>query len=182
MVAELTVQLINWAPPDTCQPFCYLLLLTATHWFKLPSHYPFQFYTCYSLCYSLLIIRYDHWGHFHELGHNHQQGAWTWACTGEVTVNFFSARAQYVVRNQTNPANFYGWNAADYTSRAIKRAEYFAAGANYTTLCATNKLYLDSFLQVRVTGNECPFVPFSGSLIRLTDEEEQKQSSYLSLS
>ena len=22
------------------------------------------------------------WGQFHELGHNHQAGVWTWACTG----------------------------------------------------------------------------------------------------
>jgi hypothetical protein len=30
------------------------------------------------------------WGLFHELGHNHQEKAWTFAGTGEVTVNLFS--------------------------------------------------------------------------------------------
>ncbi|MFN8424446.1 MAG: M60 family metallopeptidase [Anaerolineae bacterium] len=30
------------------------------------------------------------WGHFHELGHNHQQGDWTFEGTGEVTVNLFT--------------------------------------------------------------------------------------------
>lgn len=30
------------------------------------------------------------WGLFHELGHNHQQKQWTFAGTGEVTVNLFS--------------------------------------------------------------------------------------------
>lgn len=30
------------------------------------------------------------WGHFHELGHNHQSGDWTFDGTGEVTVNLFS--------------------------------------------------------------------------------------------
>jgi len=30
------------------------------------------------------------WGFFHELGHNHQNGDWTFAGTGEVTVNFFT--------------------------------------------------------------------------------------------
>jgi hypothetical protein len=53
-----------------------------------------------------------HWGHFHELGHNEQLGEWTWDSVGEVTCNFFSARAQAVVRNNTDPRNFYGWAAA----------------------------------------------------------------------
>lgn len=30
------------------------------------------------------------WGHFHELGHNHQSADWTFAGTGEVTVNLFT--------------------------------------------------------------------------------------------
>ncbi len=30
------------------------------------------------------------WGHFHELGHNHQSGHWTFDGTGEVTVNLFT--------------------------------------------------------------------------------------------
>jgi len=30
------------------------------------------------------------WGFFHELGHNHQNGDWTFDGTGEVTVNFFT--------------------------------------------------------------------------------------------
>jgi hypothetical protein len=30
------------------------------------------------------------WGFFHELGHNHQRGDWTFAGTGEVTCNLFS--------------------------------------------------------------------------------------------
>jgi len=30
------------------------------------------------------------WGHFHELGHNHQQGDWTFAGTVEVTCNLYS--------------------------------------------------------------------------------------------
>jgi len=30
------------------------------------------------------------WGLFHEVGHNHQSGDWTFAGTGEVTVNLFT--------------------------------------------------------------------------------------------
>jgi hypothetical protein len=33
---------------------------------------------------------------------------WTWEDTGEVTCNFFAARAQAAVRNNTDPRNFYG--------------------------------------------------------------------------
>lgn len=33
------------------------------------------------------------WGFFHELGHNHQNGDWTFSGTGEVTVNFFTLYA-----------------------------------------------------------------------------------------
>jgi hypothetical protein len=32
----------------------------------------------------------DGWGPWHELGHMHQQGAWTWGGLGEVTVNVYS--------------------------------------------------------------------------------------------
>ena len=32
----------------------------------------------------------DVWGFFHEMGHNHQNGDWTFNGTGEVTVNFFT--------------------------------------------------------------------------------------------
>jgi hypothetical protein len=30
------------------------------------------------------------WGHWHEIGHNHQQPEWTWDGTGEVTCNLFT--------------------------------------------------------------------------------------------
>ena len=41
-----------------------------------------------------------------------QLSEWTWSGTGEVTVNFFSARAEAVVRNNTDPRNFYGCEGA----------------------------------------------------------------------
>ncbi|MGS2761643.1 M60 family metallopeptidase [Sinomicrobium sp. M5D2P9] len=36
----------------------------------------------------------DGWGPWHELGHMHQQGAWTWDGLGEVTVNIYSLAAE----------------------------------------------------------------------------------------
>lgn len=35
-------------------------------------------------------LRAGTWGHWHELGHNHQVGDWTFEGTGEVTTNLFS--------------------------------------------------------------------------------------------
>jgi hypothetical protein len=39
---------------------------------------------------TLRDLRGGSWGHFHELGHNHQEPEWTFDGTGEVTVNLFS--------------------------------------------------------------------------------------------
>jgi hypothetical protein len=39
---------------------------------------------------TLRDLQEGSWGHFHELGHNHQAGDWTFDGTGEVTCNLFS--------------------------------------------------------------------------------------------
>ncbi len=39
---------------------------------------------------STAEMRAGSWGHFHELGHNHQQGDWTFDGTTEVTCNLYS--------------------------------------------------------------------------------------------
>jgi len=36
------------------------------------------------------LVSTGSWGHFHEMGHNHQSGHWTFDGAGEVTVNLFS--------------------------------------------------------------------------------------------
>jgi len=43
------------------------------------------------------LKREGSWGHFHELGHNRQEGAWTFAGTGEVTCNLFTLYAMDTV-------------------------------------------------------------------------------------
>lgn len=40
------------------------------------------------------VLRQDGWGVWHELGHMHQQSAWTWAAADEVTVNIYSLAVQ----------------------------------------------------------------------------------------
>ncbi|RYD78421.1 MAG: hypothetical protein EOP84_14280, partial [Verrucomicrobiaceae bacterium] len=39
---------------------------------------------------SLAQMKQGSWGHFHEIGHNHQVGDWTFSGTGEVTCNLFA--------------------------------------------------------------------------------------------
>jgi len=45
------------------------------------------------------------WGFFHEVGHNHQHGDWTFDGTGEVTVNLFTLYAYEVVSGTPVMAN-----------------------------------------------------------------------------
>jgi len=56
------------------------------------SGYPFMCYLASApMITDLKKLRTDgDWGFFHELGHNHQSPAWTFAGQTEVTVNFFS--------------------------------------------------------------------------------------------
>jgi hypothetical protein len=71
------------------------------------------------------------WGLFHELGHNHQAGEWTFDGTGEVTVNLFSLyimetvcgkpmnaghpalaeRGRLVAKHRSKGATFEGWKS-----------------------------------------------------------------------
>lgn len=49
------------------------------------------------------------WGDFHELGHNHQRGWWTFDGDGEVTENVF---ANYALESlASNPQGGWGWSA-----------------------------------------------------------------------
>lgn len=58
------------------------------------------------------------WGHWHELGHNHQEGWWTFEGTGEVTCNIFTMLA--MERISKRPA---GWRLEPM---AAKVKEYLA--------------------------------------------------------
>ncbi|QDU57795.1 M60 family metallopeptidase [Aeoliella mucimassa] len=49
------------------------------------------------------------WGDFHELGHNHQRGWWTFDGDGEVSVNIFSNYNLETLAN--NPSGGWSWSA-----------------------------------------------------------------------
>lgn len=83
---------------DDSEPSPYRYLLVE-HFY--PEDYMFA--TDYRTAYSEEAISYildpdlliqDGWGPWHELGHTHQQAAWTWAALDEVTVNLYSLAVQ----------------------------------------------------------------------------------------
>lgn len=75
------------------------------------------------------LRREGSWGHFHEMGHNHQSPDWTFEGTGEVTENLFSmycyAKVVGVPFDQGHPA------IRDRTKLAERARAFIAAGADY---------------------------------------------------
>ena len=85
------------------------------------------------------------WGFWHELGHNHQSGHWTFGGTGEVMCNLFSLYCNEVVS---------GEKVADSTwlnpkSRNKGVARYFANGAKFSEWCADPALALMMYAQLQ---------------------------------
>jgi hypothetical protein len=67
------------------------------------------------------------WGHFHELGHNHQSGDWTFGGTGEVTVNLFTL---YIL-SRCCAVEGPGHPAITGEQREKKTRDYLAGGRDF---------------------------------------------------
>jgi hypothetical protein len=65
------------------------------------------------------------WGHFHELGHNRQEDAWTFQGTGEVTCNLFTLYAMEKV------VGIEPWEHPWLKGGRKRAPEHLAAGAPY---------------------------------------------------
>lgn len=85
------------------------------------------------------------WGHFHEIGHNHQSGHWTFDGTGEVTVNLFSL---YIL-DRCCHVNGSGHPAIEPETRATKTAEYIAVGAPFERWKSDPFLALYMYMQLQ---------------------------------
>ncbi len=98
-------------------------------------------------------IRNDGWGPWHELGHMHQQGAWTWEGLGEVTVNIYSLAAERKMGSPTSRLTRDGaWNAAmEYLAIPYADKSFNAASTDvFVRLAMFQQLWLgfgDSFYQ-----------------------------------
>jgi hypothetical protein len=94
---------------------------------------------------AYLKERGDRWGFFHEFGHNHQSGDWTFNGTVEVTVNLFSL---YNYEKQ------YGTPIAE-TRREMRpevrraaKAKYIADGADFNTWKSDPFLALGMYVEL----------------------------------
>jgi len=85
------------------------------------------------------------WGHFHEMGHNHQRGEWTFDGTGEVTCNLFSL---YIGERC---CGIKGLVFASYTSESRKEMarKHLAAGAPFDRWKRDPFLALTMYVQLQ---------------------------------
>ncbi|MGD9790892.1 MAG: M60 family metallopeptidase [Phycisphaerales bacterium] len=89
-------------------------------------------------------LRAGSWGLFHELGHNHQQGTWTFHGTGEVTCNLFSL---YIMETVCGKNEGTGHEAL--AKRLARRARYLAEGASFEKWCSDPFLALTMYIELR---------------------------------
>ncbi len=85
------------------------------------------------------------WGFWHELGHNHQSGDWTFDGTGETTVNLFSLYCCERVSNEPVASNFW-LNMAERSARVRK---YLDDGARFEEWKADPGLSLMFYAQIQ---------------------------------
>lgn len=92
------------------------------------------------------LKREGSWGHFHEMGHNHQSADWTFEGTGEVTVNLFSMYIYHKVLGQPfdegHPA------IRDREKRLQRVKDYIARGARFEEWKNDPFLALTMYIQV----------------------------------
>lgn len=85
------------------------------------------------------------WGHFHEIGHNHQSGDWTFGGAGEVTVNLFTLYVMHRCARVQGP----GHPQLEAETRDRKIREYLAAGAPFERWKADPFLALNMYSQLQ---------------------------------
>ena len=84
------------------------------------------------------------WGMFHEMGHNHQSGLWTFGGTGETTVNLFTVYVLETVCKATG-----GHGGIDPARRRTKIEAHLAAGADFGKWTGDPFLSLAMYLQLK---------------------------------
>jgi len=81
------------------------------------------------------------WGHWHELGHNHQKDEWTFGGTGEVTCNFYSLYLMEKIAGQSL------WSRVG-KNRDEQLPKYLADGAKFATWQSEPFLALTMYAQL----------------------------------
>ncbi len=118
------------------------------------------------------------WGFFHELGHNHQKGEWTFGGTGEVTNNLFTL---YCLENVCGLKEG-GHDAMDKVKSDARMRKHLDAGAPFETWKSDPFLALSMYVQLRREFGWDPFKavfasyrdPKQGSLPKSDDEKRDQ--------
>ncbi len=87
------------------------------------------------------------WGHFHEIGHNHQASDWTFGGTGEVTCNLFSLYCMETVTGLPPRTGHPAINDPAKVRQAIQK--YVAAGADFEKWKSDPFLALMMYMQLQ---------------------------------
>lgn len=104
---------------------------------------------------DLAKLREGSWGHFHELGHNHQSPDWTFRGTGEVTCNVFTLYVYDKVCG-IEPSDSRDSMSAENVTKAAR--EHVANGAPFSEWQARPFLALTMYHQMQQAFGWEPFV------------------------
>ena len=118
------------------------------------------------------------WGFYHEMGHNFQEGDWTFAGTGEVTNNLFSLYASERL-NGVTPDHYEQAHPAMAKAEQHKRLEaYLQAGAPFERWKADPFLALTMDAQLREAFGWAPFTRVFGEYRTLTDRPRTEEAQH----
>jgi hypothetical protein len=112
------------------------------------------------------------WGYFHEFGHNHQNGAWTFEGTGEVTNNVIVLYVYEKVLGQRFDSG--SENIRDRAQRNRRIREYMAKGAPFEEWKQDAFLALMMYIQVYEAFGPEPFKSVFAEYARLPEEARPK--------
>ena len=103
---------------------------------------------------NLAKLSAGQWGLFHELGHNHQSGDWTFDGTGEVTENLFSL---YVCDKVCGIPSARSHPAISQQARARTMKAYLAGGTDFQKWKSDPFLGLQMYMQLQEAFGWEPF-------------------------
>ena len=114
------------------------------------------------------------WGLFHEMGHNHQSGDWTFDGTGEVTVNLFT---MYVLETVCGLRidDTHGNISPEKRLKAMR--EYFANGPDFKVWKSRPFLALIMYIQLRQAFGWEAFKKVFAEYRRLPKEQKPKNDA-----
>jgi hypothetical protein len=128
---------------------------------------------------SAASLRAGTWGLFHELGHNHQNGDWTFDGTVEVTVNLFTL---FIMERVSGKAPGTGHEALD--DRAATIGKHLALGSPFDRWQREPFTALEMYIQLREAFGWEPYQRVFAEYLALEPRErprteEQKRDQWL---